>query len=690
MKHKLIIFFVLVSFKAAAQSVTDTLVTSDNRIEVLARVSEKEALIRWAPTKPISWKQLNRYGYILERYTIIRDGKTLSEPEARTLTSSPIVPQPLEAWEAIVQNNDNAAIVAQAIYGDSFEVSGGSTIEAIVALSEDTEQRHTFALYTADQDFKVAVMAGLGYRDITVAPNEKYVYRVISNVPIDINDIEYGGVFQGYQDFEPLPKPIDLVSTFSDAATSLSWNFKIHKTIFTSYNIERAQEGEPFRKINERPYTLLNQAANERSGRIYYIDSIANNIGYKYRVQGISVFGEKSPYSDEAGGTGRPVLGFTPFLTTKEFINENTVNLTWEFPEEGNKEISGFTLNRSNGNGDTQEVLIQNIPPTSRSVTYNKLLPSNYFTVSAVGKYGGQKKSFPILVQPIDSIAPSRPIDVIGKIDSTGVVRIRWEPNTDADIFGYRVFRGNLEDEEFSQLTSNPIANNSFQDTISIKNLNSKVYYKIAAIDYRYNQSEFSEPLVLKKPDVIPPTAPVFKKFNVDDGNIYLDWAKSSSNDALTTQLYRKENDNTDWLLIYEGKNDIEKYTDKTGKEGSVYSYTLIAIDESDLESTPSPSVSIKIPKINKETKIRNFFGQVNKERQEIQLTWGYRDTDVVEFEIYKYITGDKPRLLRIVPPDTRRLTDTNLTINTSYSYGIRAVYKDGRISKLKKITVKY
>jgi len=690
MKIRFILFFLTLTAVSTAQSVTDTLVKSDTRIEVLARVTENEALIRWAPTNPIAWKQLNRYGYTLERYTIIRDGKTLSEPEAQTLSPYPITPEPLAMWEDIVQNNDNAAIVAQAIYGESFDVTGADKIEAIVALSEDLEQRHTFALYTADQDFEVAAMAGLGFRDKTAAPNEKYVYRVISNVPENINPIQYGGVFIGYQDYEPLPKPIDLVSTFNDAATSLSWNFKIHRNLFTSYNIERAQEGEPFKRINKRPYTLLNQAADERSGRIYYMDSIANNKGYKYRVQGISVFGETSPYSEEAGGTGRAALGFTPFLTVKEFIDVNTVKLTWEFPEEANGELSSFNLNRSNGLGETQEVLIKDIPPTARSVQYNKLLPSNYFTISAVGKYGSQKKSFPMLVQPVDSIPPSRPVGLTGKIDSTGVVRINWEANTDADIFGYRIFRGNLENEEFSQITANPIATTAYRDTVSIKNLNNTVFYKIAAIDYRYNQSDFSEPLALKKPDIIPPTSPVFKKFSVDDGDIDLTWAKSSSKDAVTTQLYRKENDSVDWLLIYEGKNDVERYTDKDGTEGNLYSYTLVAIDESALESEPSPSVSIKIPKSNKENQVRNFYGAPNKGAKNIKLTWSYRSDDVQEFEIYKAVSDTKPRLLRIVPPDTRTLTDTDLKINTSYIYGIRAVFKDGRISKLKKVTIKY
>ena len=690
MKHIITYITFFITGIVFSQSPADTTIVSDNAIQVIARVSQNSTLLRWAPTKPIAWKQLNRYGYTIERYTIIRDGKTLSRPEGTTLTKFPLLPEPLEQWENIVQNNDQAAIIAQAIYGESFNITGGNDIETIVALSEEVEQRHTFALYTADQDFEIAKKAGLGFEDTTALPNEKYVYRVISNVPKQLNDIAYGGVFIGYQDYELLPKPLDLAINVKEANTILTWNYKIHDKVFTSYHIERSEEGAPFKRINKRPYTLLNQAADTRTGRIYYIDSVTTNRNYKYRVQGISTFGELSPYSEEVGGIARPSLAYTPHITTKTMIDNTTVELVWEFPEEGNKEIKGFTLNKSNGKGETQEVLLENIPATARKLQYNKLLPSNYFTISAVGNYETKRTSFPVLVQPIDSVPPSRPVGLTGKIDSTGVVRIKWQANTEKDIFGYRVFRGNLENEEFSQLTSNPIANTNYRDTVAIKNLNSKVYYKIVALDYRYNQSEFSDPIAIKKPDVVPPTSPVFKNFDVDKGKVNLTWAKSSSEDAVTTQLYRKENESKNWLLVYEGDTNVENFTDKKAEEGNLYSYTLVAIDESELESDPSPSISIKIPSSNKETQIRNFYGKADLVAKQITLSWSYKKEDVLEFELYKAARDKKMRLLRVVPSDTRILRDTDLAINTEYQYGIRAIFKDGRSSKLKKVVVKY
>src|SRR5690606_29085261 len=131
----------------------------------------------------------SQYGYKLERYTITRDGKTLPEPEKTELTD-PIVPDPLESWEALIQVNDNAAIIAQALFGEEFQVSGGDELQAMIEVSQDLQQRFTFGLFAADQDFEVAKKAGLGYDDPSAKDNEKYLYRIISNVPSEKMEIE--------------------------------------------------------------------------------------------------------------------------------------------------------------------------------------------------------------------------------------------------------------------------------------------------------------------------------------------------------------------------------------------------------------------------------------------------------------------------------------------------------------------
>lgn len=689
-KFLLILFFTAIVISNAQNNQAKDTVKAPEEIgiQLIARVQKDKILLRWAVNDPIAWKKLNRYGYLIERITVTRDKKTLANPEKVVLAKT-LKPEPIEAWEKIIETNDEAAIVAQALYGEDFAVTGADNLGAIVNLSEETQQRFTFALYSADKDFQIAKKAGLGLEDNTVKPNEKYIYRVSSNVPESEMKIVYSGVFVGLKDYEPLPKPIDFTGNFTDKNAMLSWNFKILSHAYGSYYVERSLDKQNFKRITDKPYTSLSQE-NSNNNRIFYIDSIANNTTYSYRIQGISSFGELGPYSDVVSGKGKELLKYVPHLTVKEFKDDTSVNLIWEFPEEGNDEITGFELNRSDADDGKYTTVIKNIPAKSRNVVYNKLLPSNYFTLTAVGKNGNSRTSFPMLVQPVDSIPPSKPIGLKGTIDSLGVVKLTWTPNKEKDMLGYRIYKAYNADEEYSQLTISPSEPNTFEDKVVIKTLNSKVYYKIIAVDYRYNMSVFSDPLILKKPDLIAPASPAFTKYEIKDGSVFLEWANSSSDDVAVHQLYRRENDNQNWVLIFETKNKEEKYQDKNASEGSAYSYAIYAKDESDLVSNPSPAVNLFVPKYSLMPPIKGFFAQVNKTTNSIDLSWEYSNNDVDSFEIYKASDKDALQLIQVVTGKTKRLSDPTITINTNYKYGIRAVFKDGRMSKMDFYSLKF
>jgi len=691
MKFKfIIILFLLVIARGYAQVVNNKDSVSEKKIEiqVIARVQKNKILLRWAVNDPLAWKKLNKYGYSLERYTVTRDNKTLEKPE-KLILAKVIKPEPLETWEKLIEVNDEAAIVAQALYGEDFAITGADNLQSIINLSEDMQQRFTFALYTADKDYEIAKKAGLGFEDLTPKQNEKYIYRISSNVPEAEMNIAYGGVFVSLKEYEPLPKPMDFTANFTDSSTMLSWNFKILAHEYGSYYVERSTDRKNFKRVTEKPYTSLNQQ-NSSNNRIFYIDSIANNISYSYRIQGISAFGELGPYSEIVTGKAKKILKFVPHLTVKEFKDDTTVNLIWEFPEEGNSEISGFELNRSDEDEGKYTTVVKNIPAKSRNVIYNKLLGTNYFTLTAIGKNGSNRTSFAMLVQPVDSIPPSKPIGLKGVIDSLGVVKLTWTHNTEKDLLGYRVYKAYNPDEEYSQVTVSPSEPNTFEDKVVIKTLNSKVYYKIIAVDYRYNMSDFSEPLILKKPDLIPPASPAFTKYEIKDGSIFLEWANSASEDVAVHQLYRKENDQKDWALVFETKNKEEKFQDKSVKDGSLYNYAIFAKDESNLVSNPSPGVNLLVPKYSVMPSVKGFFAQANKTTNTIDLSWEYSNNEVDSFEIYKASDKDALQLIQIVVGKTKRLSDPTITINTTYKYGIRAVFKDGRTSQMDFYTIKF
>jgi len=689
LKFLIILVFTIINLNYAQQkSPQDTILNDKIAIEVIARVQKDRILLRWAVNDPIAWKKLNKYGYLVERYTVTRDNKTLAKPEQIILMQS-CKPEALELWEKIIDQNDNAAIIAQAIYGESFSVGGTDNLESIVNLSEENEQRFTFALFSADKDFEIAKKAGLGFEDKTAKPNEKYAYRISSNVPKEEINIEYGGIFISLKDYEPLPKPMDFTAHFMDKNAMLSWNYKILSHVYGSYYVERSTDKVNFKRMTDKPYTSLNQQ-NSSNSNFFYVDSIANNSQYSYRIQGISSFGELGPYSQVVSGKGKSILKYVPHLTVKEFKDDKTVNLIWEFPEEGNDEITGFELKRSDQDDNKYVTVVKNIAAKARNVVYNKLTATNYFKITAIGKNGNSRESFAMLVQPVDSIPPAKPIGLKGIIDSLGVVKITWTPNREKDLMGYRVYRANNPDEEYTQLTVSPSEPNNYDDKVIVKSLNSKVYYKIIAVDNHYNMSPFSDPLIIKKPDLIPPTSPIFTKYDISSGSVFLEWINSQSEDAAVHQLYRKENDQKDWLLIFETKSKEEKYQDKTAVEGNTYRYAIFAKDESNLISNPSPEVALFVPKYSQLSPIKGFFAQANKTTNTIDLSWEYSDNNAANFEIYKGSDKEPLQLIQILNRDIKRLADPTITINTNYKYGIRAVSKDGRTSKMDFYTVKF
>ena len=733
LKFLLTVCCLLIYCQLAKAQEQDSLAVQEHQIVVLARPQQDgKIMLRWAVTSAKSWRKLNTYGYHVKRYTISRNKATLPEPIEKIIGI--FKPKPLEEWMKTIEENDNAAVMAQSLYGESFDVEGQDELSAIVNLAEEQEQRFTWGLYAADQDYETAKMAGLGYIDTAIKTNEKYVYKVTSLVPENELKIKDGGVFIGLQDYEALPKPLDLAGVFLDGKTMLSWNYAIHNQTYNSYFIERSEDGITFKRLNDLPLTSLNNSDKTDTKRMFYIDSIRNGIKYHYRILGRTPFGELSPVSETVSGKGERLLEYVPRITTKNYLDDKRIILEWEFLEEGNEYIAGFELNRSDKADGKYKVVMKNIPPEARKIQYDSLQPTNYLTITAIGKNGGKRTSFAALVQPVDSVPPVKPIGFNGVIDSLGIVTLKWDANKEEDILGYRIFRGNNKAEEYSQITVSPHRGTVYYDSISVKNLNSKVYYNLIAVDQRFNMSKPSEILEIKKPDFIKPTQPVFKSYIIKGGKVEMTWANSSSEDVIKHEIYRKEKDNLEWKLVHTvgseqlavgsgqlavsggqlavsseqntallpteklptktlptEKLSTANWTDEEVEEKKQYSYTIIAVDDSALESDPAPPLTVIIPKTSMAPPVEKLASYVDKENGYIELYWReYKEENVAEISIYKGIKDKPISLLKNVLPSVKRIVDDKVKPNNEYVYMIRVIFKDGSVSEIAKLNVKY
>lgn len=655
----------------------------------VAQSTKKEILIRWAPSDEGMWKEGNKYGYALERYTIMKDGKMLNRFES--LKSKLIMkPKPVAAWDSLIQNDDYAAVLAQAIYGDDFDVemsAGENGLARIINETEKLKQRYNMAMYAVDHSFTAAQFGGLGWTDSNVKSNEKYFYRIYSLIPKELRKTDTTLVYIGLDDYKPLPKPSEIVPEFSDRSVLLKWDFNTYKEYYTSYIVERSDDdGKTFKPVSDKPVTTLNEEAeNSATTSMLYIDTLANNtIEYQYRIAGLSLFGNTGPYSDVVKGKGKFMLPLTPNIVNVSG-DEGNYHLNWEFDDSLNSLVKEFRINHSEKVDGPYAIVHQQIQPGSRSIAIDSLSSSNYYTVTVVSNDGQERTSLPYFLQPEDSIPPAMPIGLRASIDSNGVVDIRWDANTEKDLSGYRIWKTTVKGHELVPLFDSVWHDNIVKDTVNLKSLNNKIYYTVKAIDNRYNQSEMAPLLEVKIPDIIPPTQPVLSDYALLEKGISIKWINSSDEDVASHSIYRKQTGTSaDWKLLKTiGDKNIVDFSDTSAAEGKTYSYTIIATDSSQLESAPAIPLTISVPEKHVKEAIGKLVIEADRQNRMIAINWELKKEtkSIKQFEIYRGWDKQPMSLYQQLDKNQQSFTDKELRVNTKYKYAVRAVYTNGGYS---------
>lgn len=663
-------------------------------VMVNARAQKDKILIRWAVNSPAEWQKANKKGFIVTRTTVLRDGNVLSKPEKTVLTQKPLVAEPLDSWIDLVQKDNNAAIIAQSIYGESFEVTAAKEgdLSKIVNMADELDQRYTFALYAADMSFTGAVKAGWGLVDTNVKKNEVYAYQVSVFESPKVKESSY---MIGLKDYSVLPAPTDFIAIPDDKKVLLSWDYETFKRIYTSYMVEKSSDGINFNPIAATPLVNLNDKDEHPSKTMYYIDTLSvNDKIYHYRLYGITSFGEKGEVTKPITATGVAAIVTAARLVDYNIVNANEVNLEWEFPAASEGFIQGYEINLADNDKGPYKVVSKMISPSVRKLNYKEnLYPSNYFTISVVGKNNQRLTSQSMLVQPVDSIPPVKPIGLEGVIDSLGVVKLKWKPNEEKDLRGYRILKANNTGEEFVDIYHQSYVGNEYKDSVSLKMTNSKVYYRIAAEDMRYNISDPSEILVLDKPDKIPPAAPIFKDYDNKDGKVHLKWIRSYSEDVVGYSLRRKEKGQEKWIEIKQINDTIQEFTDDRVENRKTYQYAILAKDKSNLWSSLDHStITVNVLNFTPVKVISFLQGIPDRENKKIVLTWDYAKNKgkILGVSIYKNIKGSPPALWKELNGDIFTLEDKNLKINQEFEYHFIPNLESDSPAKTETVTVIY
>ncbi|MCL2415019.1 MAG: hypothetical protein FWC94_07230 [Bacteroidales bacterium] len=681
--------------------------TRDGRIFVTGKAQDGRIYLRWAVDDMFALEQAMKHGFTVHRQTILINNFVQRFPLTIELPGSPFRPQPMEKWEEFI-DDDNFAIAAQALFGETFEISYSTNPFMQAAQREqERDQRMGFLLFACDQDFAVAQFAGLGLVDSNVRPNERYLYIIFINDPDSVLNVERGLYFISPADEPTVPIMEDVLrATFFEHHVVLTWDIRVLRNFFSSYVIERSENGRDFAAVNDRPFLLLENPGTNPNEMVF-IDSLRNpNITYHYRIRGRDAFGQLSAPSNVVQGRSQRTLTVNPELLEITVDNRNRLEISWTIDPASERDVSHFEIRSRHDRFGEDEVLSANIASRRRSVTVPKPQRASYISVVAFGQDGSERPSFPMLFQEEDSIPPDPPVGLQAAIDSFGVVHLQWRANTEDDLSGYRIFRANQATAEFIQITTDEIRDTVFFDTVSM-NTTTSVFYRVMAIDFRGNQSQLSAIYEARRPILFAPTAPVITAHRLDENRLFLKWANSAEPNVTATQILiqtqeQAQSDNNAGADVHVRADVSADWQILTTipTTGTHDSTTIILQHFGNIKITTRSQTQTHVSNLSNPIHLTprapnlappELFAAANQQQRTVSLRWTIRGTEPIQrIQIFRNEQGQPPTVLRTLSGNEQQYIDTSVQEGTTYEYRIRIETESQNTSFSRAITVQF
>ena len=197
--------------------------------------------------------------------------------------------------------------------------------------------------------------------------------------------------------------------------------------------------------------------------------------------------GKKSGVSNAASITPVEVPGKVSQLHA--VVDQRRIMLQWSMPLEHPELADAYLVTRSDMPADSQTVSETQYEDSQyqpgKVVTYEvtalRRVAEN--TVPGIG-------SEAVTVRIEDKTPPQVPsgLDIVQS--DTGAY-LTWNPNSETDLAGYRVFRSDMANADFHPISDHAISTNAFFDP----SYRSREYYRVSAIDEFGNESAMSDPL---------------------------------------------------------------------------------------------------------------------------------------------------------------------------------------------------
>ncbi len=672
------------------------------KIGIAARSYSDSIIIRWAVSKPAIWKLFKNGGFILERASVLQDGTYGS---FKSVKEGIFKPWTDEQWEEYFISRaeidtteidyDNFAY----IFGSSEEETDNITLESSGNEIQDIKDRKSklnwqvlFAVLSANASTGAAEGLGLRYVDKDVKPGEKFVYKISPAFNSPVYIIEPGLIEAKAEPYNPDFAKQILTSAENEGSIGINWKSN-NNLMF--YNVVRSDdEGKTFHKLTKTPLLTFKSNVVNDSTEGYLDTLIINYKPYVYRVYGSTTFADEVLVGEiKAMGRDRTPPE-QPFVPQPDHISDNEIKIKWMMNSNPAKDLKGFYVGHDTSVYGEFKYITNLLPPDSREYIDTNFIRggNNFYLVEAIDTAGNISQSYPVFTALNDSIPPAKPVWVSGVMDSTGVVALVINPNTEKDLMGYRILRSNSPEHEFSSIIES-FGNDSldytgiteFKDTVSLETTTPYVYYCITALDNRYNESELSEYIAVKRPDIIAPVTPVILDVTVTDKSVSLLFAPSTSEDISYHIAFRRIMNNEKWDSLATLGSADSIFIDLNLKPNIMYEYALLAVDSSGLKSELSFPVNARPYYTGVLPVVKNLSVLFDEEKSNSILKWDYENLENVNFVIYRVFENNPPqRFATVSQSESRNFIDSKLSHGKGkYTYCIKVFDKLGGESKM-------
>jgi hypothetical protein len=651
-------------------------------IGIIAKYTGDEVVLRWGANDNAAFFTSLQYGYKLER-TTLRVGEEYQKLNWKNLGK--FLPADSATWERRVDtSNSYQVIAAQAALG-TFRRQLGENPNFISLMQRYEEESNLFgfAMMSADLDKVASELLGLRYVDSDVLPDAVYSYRITPLTPDTILVVSAGETFVETQPRSKMAPP-ELLEWGYENHVRLDWYTHLHISEYSAYYIERGDaSGQNFRRMHKHPKALLdNPDAEGQNFQLTFIDSVPKDyVTYSYRIVGVDAFGDEMVGQQIVYSYGRDRTPPTNAYEVKAFDrNENSIRIFWN-KKLMEKDFVGYNILKS-GNSSGPYTIINAAPLKPKTKEYIDANPDvmrgSFYRVEVIDTAGNRNWSLGVHGFLKDTEAPAKPVGLVGKCDSNGIVTLNWPLGNEIDIMGYRVFYNNQADHEMTNLTPYPVSDTTFTDSVTLASLTEYRFYQIVAVDRHMNHSERSEILEVQLPDTVPPGKPMFENILVTDTAIYLKWIPSYSQDVTKHIIYRKKGteDYKEWQVVLDTKT--KKITDGQVEVGEVYTYKIEALDDDENRSGFPKEVSGKIYDTGKRPSISDFNAEYDKDQKKMNLSWKYPASDQYHYVIYRSYNESTFSMYTTVDGVKNSFVDQKLLGAGTYTYAVRALYKNG------------